>query len=69
MTLDEIIAKLQTMLDNPLMNTNDAYSPDTERYPDNRIPFIDIHLKYLGSHKTVDPEQYISNLELKIRKR
>jgi hypothetical protein len=66
---EEVVAKLHKMLDDPEMITLDAYSPDTESYPDNRISFVDQHLRYLRAHKNVDPIQYISNLELMIKKR
>ena len=68
MTPDEVLAKLESMLADPNMITLDAYSPDTENYPDNRISFIDLHLRYLRSHKNVDPTQYISNLSLMIKR-
>jgi len=65
---EQIRKRLEDMVANPDMITVDAYSPDTETYPDNRIPFIDQHLRYLRTHKHVDPEQYISNLCLMIKK-
>jgi hypothetical protein len=65
----EVIQKLNDMVADPEMVTLDAYSPDTENYPDGRIPFVDQHLRYLRMHKQVDPDQYLSNLELMIKKR
>lgn len=65
---EEIVSKLNQFVANPEMITLDAYSPDTETYPDNRISFVDQHLRYLRTHKNVDPAQYISNLELMIKK-
>lgn len=69
MTPDEVLTKLESMLTDPNMITRDAYSPDSESYPDGRISFVDQHLRYLKAHKNVDPTQYISNLELMIKKR
>ncbi len=65
----DVRLKLEAMVANPNMITRDAYSPDTETYPDNRISFIDQHLRYLRMHKHVDPDQYMSNLSLMIKKR
>jgi len=66
---NEIAQKLNSMLSDPQMITLDAYSPDALSYPDGRISFVDLHLRYLRTHKHVDPVQYISNLELMIKKR
>lgn len=68
MTPDEVLTKLESMLADPTMITLDAYSPDTENYPTGRISFVDQHLRYLRTHKNVDPTQYISNLSLMIKK-
>lgn len=68
-TPEHIRQQLETMLANPEMITLDAYSPNTEAYPDNRISFVEQHLRYLQTHKHVDPEQYMSNLVLMIKKR
>ena len=68
-TQDEVAARLNELLADPNMITLDAYSPDTEAFPDNRISFVDQHLRYLRTHKNVDPANYLSNLELMIKKR
>ena len=68
-TQDEVAARLNELLADPNNNTHDAYSPDTESFPDNRISFVDQHLRYLRTHKNVDPANYLSNLELMIKKR
>ncbi len=44
-----------------------SYSPRTDLYADNLMPFIDKHLNYLRAHPNLDPRQYISNLELMTR--
>lgn len=66
---EEVITKLNALLADPSMITHDAYSPDAENYPSGRISFVEQHLRYLRTHKNVDPIQYISNLELMIKKR
>lgn len=67
-TIDEITAKLQALEADPMMITKDSYSP-TGEWPNGRMPFVDYHLAYLRTHKTVDPINYLSNLELMIKKR
>lgn len=69
MTHDEVVAKLQSLLDDPSMVTESHYTPNTIAYPEGRVSFIDYHLAYLSSHKHVNPSHYISNLELMIKKR
>lgn len=66
---EEVITKLNALLEDPNMITHDAYSPDAVNYPSGRITFVEQHLRYLKAHKNVDPIQYISNLELMIKKR
>lgn len=67
MTLDEIRIKLKELENDPTMRTNDAYTPNTAVWPDGRMPFAEVHLNYLRTHKHVNPAQYISNLELMIK--
>ena len=69
MTQEEIVEKLQSFVDDPTMLTNDTYSPTAVDFPDNRIPFVEYHLAYLKSHKNCNPEHYLSNLSLMIKKR
>ncbi|HEX8390284.1 MAG TPA: hypothetical protein VF597_02600 [Candidatus Saccharimonadales bacterium] len=64
-----IFDKLNALVENPDMITNDAYSPDAVNYPSGRITFVEQQLRYLRAHKNVDPFQYVSNLELMIKKR
>lgn len=66
--LEEVTAKLKSLQDDPNMITKDSYTPLGD-WPDGRIPFVEIHLAYLRSHKHVDATSYISNLELMIKKR
>lgn len=69
MTLEEVTTKLQLLQDDPTMKTVSKYSPTAPEWPDNQLPFVEIHLAYLRSHKLVNPAHYISNLELMIKKR
>ncbi len=69
MSHEEIIDKLKALQSDPSMVTKSAYSPAATEYPDNRFPFVEIHLAYLRKHPQVDPAQYISNLQLMIKKR
>lgn len=50
-------------------NTISSYSADAIAYPDNLIPFVDKHMKYLSTHPSVDPDHYIANLRLMTRLR
>lgn len=67
MTLEEITAKLKQLENDPTMNTRGMYSPTAVDYPDNILPFTEIHLAYLRKNKLANPVQYISNLELMIK--
>lgn len=48
-------------------NTNSDYSTNQDKYPDNRIPFVDKHMKYLSEHQSVNIKHYLSNLRLMTR--
>lgn len=48
-------------------NTEAGYSANTEVYANNRIPFVDKHMKYLSENQAVDLNQYLSNLRLMTR--
>jgi len=69
MTVEEVTSKLQSLQDDPNMQTLSKYSPTAPEWPDNQLPFVEIHLAYLRTHKLVNPMHYISNLELMIKKR
>ncbi len=63
-------AKLKEMVLNPGLNTTaTSYSSNAELYPDGQMPFVEKHLAYLINHPNVDPEQYLSNLRLMLKKR
>ena len=69
LTEDEIVARLVSMEADPNMITKPAYRANATLWPDNIIPFVDSHLEYLKSHKTVEPAHYLSNLRLMLRKK
>lgn len=69
MTADEAMVLLLEMEKDNGLITKDAYSPDQSRYPDGRVPFVDVHMNYLRTHKNVDPKNYLSNLRLMITSR
>ena len=68
-TQEEITETLKAFVDDPTMHTNDTYSPTASEYPDNRVPFVEYHLAYIRTHKNINPEHYLSNLRLMIKKR
>lgn len=65
----EVTEKLKLLEADPSMQTNDTYSPAAGEFNGSRMPFVDRHLLYLRKHKNVDPDQYISNLAMMIKKR
>ena len=69
MTDEEIIEKLRALVADTGMITDSAYTANTDDWPSNRIPFIETHLKYLKAHPMTNPEHYIANLRLMIRRR
>jgi hypothetical protein len=66
---DVIRKKLEDMVKDRTYNTQPGFTSDAETYPDNVIPFVEKHLKYLDAHKGVDPDHYLSNLRLMTRNR
>jgi hypothetical protein len=69
MSVEEITTKLETWQSDPKMVTKGAYSPAAVDYPDNQLPYVQVHLSYLRKHRQVNPTQYLSNLEIMIRQR
>lgn len=69
MSLDEARAKLQSLEDDPSMNTAGRYSPSAQEWPGNILPFSEVHMAYLRKNKGVNPVHYLSNLELMIKVR
>lgn len=69
MAEEDIISQLEALEQDPSMITESIYSPAACDYPDNQMPFAQVHLNYLRKHKKVDPRQYLSNLRIMIKKR
>ncbi|HEX9153286.1 MAG TPA: hypothetical protein VF809_00525 [Candidatus Saccharimonadales bacterium] len=65
----DTLRELTIMAKDLVYNTGSSFSADAERYPDNKIPFVDKHMKYLNAHPSVNPQQYISNLRLMTKRR
>lgn len=68
-TEEETKAALEEMVDDPHMITKSGFRANKELWPDNKISFVQMHLDYLKKHSRVNPEHYLSNLRLMIRKR
>lgn len=49
--------------------TKATYSSDSTKYPNNRMPFVDKHMAFLGAHPEIDARHYIANLRLITRVR
>lgn len=64
-----VMQTLRTMMADASFNTPSSYSSNIEQYPDNMIPFVDKHIKYLNAHPKLNPTHYIANLKLMSRKR
>lgn len=64
---EETREALRLMEADKAYRTESDYSTNSEKYPDNRIPFIDKHMKYLSEHQSVNLKHYLSNLRLMTR--
>lgn len=51
---------LEEMVASPDYHTESSYSPTS----DERVSFIDKHVRYLSTHRNVDYHHYLSNLKL-----
>lgn len=69
MAEEEIISQLEAYEADPTMITESVYSPSANEHKDNKMPFTEVHLTYLRKHKNVNPQQYLSNLRIMIKKR
>jgi hypothetical protein len=57
------------MADSSLYHTASAYTPNSELYPDNRIPFEEKHMAYIVNHPALDARVYLANVKLMTRVR
>ena len=61
--------RLVAMENDPsLHKVKSTYNANNELYPNNQMPFRDKHYDYLLKHPDVDPDQYLSNLRLMLKK-
>lgn len=61
--------KLEAMENDPLLHSvKSTYNANSELYPDNQMPFRDKHYDYLLKHPDVNPDQYLSNLRLMLKR-
>ena len=60
---------LRMMEDDVAYNTEASYSANTETYPNNLMPFVDKHMKYLSEHQSINTYEYLSNLRLMTRRK
>lgn len=65
----EILDILEQMEADPNMITVPGYRANTNIWPDNVIPFVESHMEYLRTHKATQPQGYLSNLRLMLRKK
>ena len=65
---DDIIMALKLMETDVAYLTEPAYRGSSVRWDDNYVSFVDYHLNYLRLHPSLAPDQYLSNLRLKLRK-
>jgi hypothetical protein len=66
---ESIRLQLIAMASDDAFLTGPSYSADAVAYPDSQIPFVDKHMAYLNSHPQLDPDHYLSNLKLMMRRR
>lgn len=48
--------------------TKSSFTSDTEHYPDNTMPFVETHMRFLAKHSEINPQHYISNLRVRSRR-
>lgn len=63
------LATLKEMATNIRYNTQSTYSSNSDAYPDNQMPFVDHHMRYLSMHQAVNIDHYLANLRLLTRVR
>ena len=65
----DITTALQAMETDKSLVTKSAYRANGDLWPGNRISFVQTHLVYLKGHPAVNPNHYLSNLKLMLRKK
>jgi hypothetical protein len=65
----EVREALRGMETNPTLVTQSSFRANTEKWPDNKISFVENHIAYLRLHPKTNPSHYLSNLRLMLRKK
>lgn len=65
----ELIEKLKLLEQDPTMKTESVYSPSATEDSDSELSFTERHVVYLRKNRHVNPDHYLSNLALMIKKR
>lgn len=65
----EIRQALRVMELDKSFNTKSSYAANTVLWPDHRISFTEKHMAYLKAHPALNPQHYLANLKLMIKKR
>jgi hypothetical protein len=61
--------RLIDMETDPLLHPqSSSYSANAMLYPDGQMPFVEKHVAYLMDHPQLDPDRYLSNLRLMLKK-
>lgn len=67
--IDDVTSRLRIMEDDPALITKSTFRVDSSVYPDNQMPFVDFHVAYLKQNQNINPDHYLSNLRIRIRRR
>jgi hypothetical protein len=65
----EILAALKSLEKDPAFITKSAYRANAVLWPNHHISFVDTHLMYLKARPALNPQHYIANLKLMLRKK
>ena len=66
---NELVVKLKELEQDPTMKTESVYSPSATEDSQSKLSFTERHLTYLRKNRHVNPDHYLSNLALMIKKR
>ena len=66
---EEIHSALLAMEKDTSLTTVGSYAANPILWPDHKITFVEKHINYLKAHSDVNPQHYLSNLRLMIKKR
>jgi hypothetical protein len=60
----ELLEELLAMEQDSKYRTDPQFCVDSEKYPDNLMPFIHAHMSYMHKNPRIDKKGYLSNLRL-----